>query len=69
MVPQGILGCTQPPFPGAVTFNVNGKVYGVNGSARDSGYPNVTPVWKAPPGGLPVDIGAVIDKGLSLCPK
>jgi hypothetical protein len=66
---SGTLGCTQPPFPGAVTFNVNGTTYGLNGTAQDSGFPAVNPIWKKAPGGLRVDIGGMIDKGLSLCPK
>lgn len=72
-VSHGILGCTQPPFPGEVTFNVDGTVYGINGTALDNGYKDVKPIWKKvhhpliP--GMRVDIGGMIDKGLGLCPK
>ena len=67
-VSRGILGCTQPPFPGAVTFNVGGTVYAVNGTAEDAGHQNIDPIWNPAGGGLRVDIGRMIDKGLSLCP-
>jgi hypothetical protein len=69
-VPRGILGCTQPPFPGAVTFNVNGTLYAINGTAEDAHVGrDVMPIWKKAPGGLRVDIGGMIDKGLNLCPQ
>lgn len=68
-VSQGILGCTQPPFPGAVTFNVEGTVYAVNGTAEDLGYKDIDPIWKKAPEGLRVDISGMIDKGLTLCPQ
>ncbi len=68
-VSQGVLGCAQPPFPGAVTFNVDGTLYGLNGTAQDGGDAAPDPIWKKVPGGLRVDIGPMIDKGLSLCPK
>jgi hypothetical protein len=69
-VSQGILGCTQPPFPGAVTFNVDGTLYAINGTAEDAHMGgNVGPIWKKAPGGLRVDIGGMIDKGLTLCPS
>jgi len=64
-VPRGILGCHQPPFPGAVTFNVEGRTYGINGDATE--YPEVDPIWSPAPGGLRVDIGPMIDRGLKLC--
>jgi hypothetical protein len=69
-VPRGILGCTQPPFPGAVTFNVDGTLYAINGTAEDAHMGrNVNPIWKKAPYGLRVDIGGMIDKGLALCPS
>jgi hypothetical protein len=71
-VDHGILGCTQPPFPGAVTFNVDGTLYAINGTAEDAHMGrNVNPIWKKVPhsGGLRVDIGGMIDKGLALCPQ
>jgi hypothetical protein len=67
-VPSGILGCTQPPFPGEVTFNVDGTVYGLNGTALDSGYKGVEQIWRPEPGdGLKVSVGGMIERGLKLC--
>jgi Protein of unknown function (DUF2511) len=67
-VPSGILGCTQPPFPGEVTFNVDGTVYGLNGTALDSGYKGVEPIWRPDPSdGLKVSVGRMIERGLKLC--
>lgn len=63
-VPRGILGCTPP---GEVTFNVEGKVYGLNGTALDHGLPEVNPIWRPAPEGLKVDIGGMIDRGLKRC--
>jgi hypothetical protein len=63
-----ILGCTQPPFPAAVTFNVDGTVYAVNGTAEDAGDKDIDPIWKQAPDDQRVDIGGMIDKDLSLCP-
>jgi hypothetical protein len=66
-VPRGILGCSRPPFPGEVTFNVEGTVYGLNGTGLDQGLPEVNPVWRSASGGLKVDIGEMIERGLKLC--
>jgi hypothetical protein len=66
-VSHGILGCTEPPSPGKVTFNVEGTVYGINGTALDQGLPEVNPVWRSAGGGLRVDIGGMIERGLKLC--
>lgn len=63
-VPRGILGCTAP---GEVTFNVEGTVYGLNGTALDHGLPEVNPIWRPTSEGLKVDIGGMIDRGLKLC--
>ena len=65
-VRRGILGCQQPPIPGAVTFNVDGAVYGVNGFGSEK-YADIKPIWRPAPGGLRVDIGPMIDRGLKLC--
>lgn len=66
-VSHGILGCTESPSPGEVTFNVEGTVYGINGTALDQGLPEVDPVWLSAGGGLKVDIGGMIERGLKLC--
>jgi hypothetical protein len=67
-VPRGILGCTKPPYPGEVTFNVDGKIYGVNGTALDQGLPGVEPIWRADGSeGLKVSVGELIERGLQLC--
>ena len=63
-VPRGILGCTKPQ---SVTFNVNGTLYGVNGSAIDHGNQPVDPIWKTASPGPRADLGPMIQKGLSLC--
>jgi hypothetical protein len=66
-VSHGILGCTKPPFPGEVTFNVEGTTYGLNGTALDNGYKEVNPIWHSVGEGIKVDIGGMIDRGLKLC--
>lgn len=63
-VPRGILGCTDPQ---TVTFNVNGTLYGINGTAIDHGYQPIDPIWKLASPGPRVSLGSVIEKGLSLC--
>jgi hypothetical protein len=68
-VSSGTLSCTQPPFPGAVTFSTGGGEYAVNGTALDSGFADIKPIWKRAGGGLRVDIGDMIDRGLALCPN
>jgi hypothetical protein len=65
-VPRGILGCQQPPFPGAVTFNVDGTLYGVNGQASEK-YEDIKAIWRPAAEGLRVDIGPMIERGLKLC--
>ncbi|MFF9153849.1 hypothetical protein ACF1AB_16650 [Streptomyces sp. NPDC014846] len=66
-VDAGVLRCEA----GAVTFEPPaGPRYAVNGTAKDSGYPAMTPIWaddKALGNGLKVDISEVLDKGMSLC--
>lgn len=75
-VSRGILGCHMPPFPGAVTFNVDGTTYAVNGDAENQAaeehYEDINPIWLKEPsrvGGedLRADIGGMIDLGLKLC--
>jgi hypothetical protein len=73
-VERGYLRCEESAVDGlleqAVVFTApDGTEYGVNGTAQDEGYPQIDPIWKnsgesfAPK----VDIGPLIDKGLSLC--
>jgi hypothetical protein len=66
-VDRGILGCTKPPYPGEVTFNVEGKLYGLNGTALDQGLPEINPLWRHEGSELRVDIGPMIERGLKLC--
>jgi hypothetical protein len=49
-----------------VTFNVEGALYGVNGFGSEK-YADIQPIWRPAPGGLRVDIGPMIDRGLKLC--
>ncbi|MFJ5804251.1 hypothetical protein [Streptomyces decoyicus] len=54
----------------SVTFEADGKEYGVNGTAQDAGYPSVQPIWaddKELGHGLKVDISEVLGYGRSLC--
>ncbi|MFE7217028.1 hypothetical protein ACFU93_46080 [Streptomyces sp. NPDC057611] len=42
----------------------------MNGTAKDAGYPAITPIWaddETLGNGLKVDISEVLDTGLSLC--
>ena len=66
-VDRGVLGCTKPPYPGEVTFNAEGKVYGLNGTALDQGLPQVDPIWRREGTELRVGIGPMIERGLKLC--
>jgi hypothetical protein len=70
-VSHGILGCHVPPFPGAVTFNVEGTTYAVNGDAENVAqgehYENINPIWRSAGGELKVDIDGMIERGLKLC--
>ncbi|MFE4420669.1 hypothetical protein [Streptomyces sp. NPDC056817] len=66
-VNAGVLRCAG----GAVTFEPpGGPRYAVNGTAKDAGYPAITPIWaddETLGNGLKVDISEVLDTGLSLC--
>jgi hypothetical protein len=56
-----------------VTFTAGGKTYALNGTARnlakERGYAEVDAIWREDPigRGIKVNIGPIIDKGLSLC--
>jgi hypothetical protein len=74
-VTSGQLECIKGQ---AVIFHANGKIYGVNGFAKSLGYAAIDPIWRGDPemkkllagtgSFIPkVDIGPVINKGLSLC--
>ncbi|MGI8803505.1 MAG: hypothetical protein ACR2KV_15305 [Solirubrobacteraceae bacterium] len=68
-VPSGVLACTQPPFPGAVTFKAAGPAYAVNNTAGDAGYRAIDPIRKRTAGGSPVSLRKMIDTGIALCPS
>lgn len=66
-VPGGLLRCSGM----AVTFRApDGTTYAVNGTARTK-YPGLEPIWKPHPevSGARMDIGPLLDKGLTLCDK
>lgn len=66
-VPGGLLQCSNM----AVTFRApNGTTYAVNGTARTK-YPGLEPIWKPHPevSGARMDIGPLLNKGLTLCDK
>jgi hypothetical protein len=69
-VPGGRLGCSPVGANGmdAVTFTVGDRVYAVNGAAQTV-YPPIDPIWRTQPGveGVRVNIGELLDVGLSLC--
>jgi Protein of unknown function (DUF2511) len=65
-VKEGTLVCVGA---GAVTFEANGTVYAVNGTAGGQGFAEIELIWRDDPDnpGLKVNIGPVIDRGLALC--
>ncbi|MDM2419343.1 DUF2511 domain-containing protein [Mycobacteroides abscessus] len=66
-VPEGVLRCRNM----AVTFTtLDGTTYAVNGTARTK-YPGLEPIWKPHPevSGARMDIGPLLNKGLTLCNK
>lgn len=68
-VDHGILGCDPSIGTGAVGFNVDGHLYGVNGFANPPRYSDVKPIWKKDPAspGLRITLGDMISQGLKLC--
>jgi len=52
---------------GAVTWEVDGTEYALNGVAKQDGYTDITPIWKDAGGGLRVSIGPLIDATQTLC--
>jgi hypothetical protein len=68
-VDEGTLDCEPVDSSGAVTFEAEGKVYGVNGTALSLDYPSIRPIWKKDPdvSGTRINIGPLINRGLKLC--
>ncbi|MBX8689178.1 DUF2511 domain-containing protein [Mycobacterium sp. 20091114027_K0903767] len=69
-VSSGTLMCARMSSGGqSVTFVANRTMYGLNGAAKSQGFDDFTPIWRENPSfpGLKVDIGPMIQKGLSLC--
>lgn len=65
-VADGMLQCGAPD---RVTFTSGGVIYALNGSAKSAGaFEDVAPIWKDSNfPGVKVNIGPMIDKGLTLC--
>lgn len=66
-VPSGTLRCSGA---GAVTIEVDGTVYAVNGTAMGlKRWPDVEKIWAPDPKteGLKISIGGLISDGLKLC--
>lgn len=68
-VDSGVLECEGSGGMGKVTFVVDGKTYGVNGTARaDQDNLDIQMLWAdAETAGLKKDISPLIDEGLKLC--
>ena len=72
-VSNGTLSCSPLGDLGIVTFSANEKTYAVNGiakgRAKQNGWRPIDEIWKANPTvpGTKINIGPLIDKGLSLC--
>ncbi|HEY4755677.1 MAG TPA: DUF2511 domain-containing protein [Ignavibacteriaceae bacterium] len=76
-VGKGLLGCInhgEHPYANiqvkSVYFKANGITYAVNGAATDQKIGvDIDPIWKSNPSipGTKINIGSIIDKGLSLC--
>lgn len=64
-VESGALACTG----GAITIDVGGTKYAVNGTAKSTGALDITPVWAPNPNvaGLRKNIAPLIDEGQKLC--
>lgn len=72
-IENGILACDGSRGVGAVIFRTGGKVYAVNGIAKQraerNGWQDIAPIWADNPSvaGLKKDIGPLIERGLMLC--
>lgn len=63
-VTEGIVQCAS----NRVTFAANRVMYAVNGAAGAAGLDDIAPIWKeSSTPGLKIDLGPVIEYGLSLC--
>ncbi|MEU0986028.1 DUF2511 domain-containing protein [Streptomyces sp. NPDC005953] len=66
-VDAGLLACRKGLL---ITFTSDGVEYGVNGTAKDAGYPPVDPLWALDENlghGLKVNISEVMEAGHALC--
>lgn len=68
-VAEGTLRCEGSDGVGAVTFEADGTVYGLNGTAKSRGFPEFDPIWLDDPQveGLKTNVGPIIERGLALC--
>jgi hypothetical protein len=69
-VNSGLLRCEGSNGFGAVVFRApDGMDYGVNGVALGKHFADIKPIWRKDPDspGLRIDIGPLIDIGLTLC--
>jgi hypothetical protein len=67
-VASGVIGCTKPPFPGQVTFDVGGTTYALKSSARDQGFQSAHPILRSDPTGRgKMSVATMIQRGLKLC--
>lgn len=72
-VPEGTLLCAPYGVGGnqqSVTFVANRAMYAVNGTAKGTGqFEDIDSIWKENPDipGTKVNIGPMLEKGLSLC--
>jgi hypothetical protein len=69
-VDEGVLACDGKNGVGAVTFASGGKIYAVNGVAKQKGlYQPLELIWVDDPSikGAKKNLGDIIDRGLKLC--
>src|SRR5438067_6794663 len=72
-VSEGVLTCTPYGQLHLITFSANGKVYGLNGTARnlakERGFAEIDEIWKNDPQveGLKINIDPILQKAFTLC--
>lgn len=73
-VKEGTINCKSLGTLGIITFNANGIIYAVNGTAkaraRQNGWREINEIWKDNPNpqyGPKINIAPLVQKGLSLC--
>jgi hypothetical protein len=73
-VQNGTLNCTPLGTLAIVTFTANGVTYAVNGTAKarakQNGWREINEIWRDNPNpqhGPKINIGPIVEKGLSLC--